>query len=67
MLINGRLRPSNTQHGGGDLLPAVAAADAVHPQAGAALVALQGLFRPRAEQPVDPAPGLVAQGGESVL
>lgn len=67
MLINGRLRPSHAQHGGGDLLPAVAAADAVGAQAGAPLEAPEGFFRPAAEDAVDAVPGLVAQRREGVL
>ena len=67
MLINGRSGSSHAQHGGGDLFPAVAAADAVHAEAGAALIAPEGLLRPAAEDAVDAAAGLVAQRREGIL
>ena len=67
MLINGRSGSSHAQHGGGDLFPAVAAAHAVHPQAGALLVAPQRFLGAGTEDAIDAAAGLVAQGGKRIL
>src|SRR5699024_9918468 len=52
-LVDGGCRPAHTQHGGGDLGPAVAAADAVGGQPVAPLVALEGVLGQDAEHPVD--------------
>ena len=42
-LVNGGFGASDANDGGGDLFPAVAAADAVDAQTGAPLVALEGM------------------------
>ena len=59
-LVNGGFGAPDADDGGGDLFPAVAAAYAVHPQAGALLVAAQRLLGAGTKDAVDTAAGLVA-------
>jgi len=66
-LVNGGFGAPDADDGGGDLFPAVAAAHAVHPQAGALLVAAQSLLGAGTKNAVDTAAGLVAKGGKRIL
>ena len=66
-LVNGGFGAPDADDGGGDLFPAVAAAHAVYPQAGAFLVAAQSLLCAGTKDAVDTAAGLVAKGGKCVL